>query len=243
MPKRSSKAAENPRRGWRENLREFVIVVAGVFVALVAQQAVDAWNWHRKVVAAEAAMRGELLDDDGPQIYQRAAMHRCVLAQLDRIRAAVEGGGDRAQIGQTIDGYWVDVRTYDELALDAANASDIASHVSQDQLRHFFIPYEAMPLLEQTNADEGAQMARMRAFRRSGGPVSDAEKDRVVEAVETLRNDENVIWGRALIKLPELQFVGPLNRKRVRAFLADARAHYGDCVMPLPADSATGEVR
>ena len=202
MPKRSSKPARNPWRDWRENVREFVIVLAGVFVALIAQQIVDAWQWHRKVDAAETAMRDELLSDDGPQIYQRAAMHPCVVAQLDRIRAAVEGGADRQQVGRLIDGYWVDVRTYDRLALDAANASDVASHVPGDELRNFFVAYEAMPLLEQTNADEGAQMARLRAFRRTGGSVSDAERDRMLEAVEALRNDDKVIWGRALVKLP-----------------------------------------
>src|SRR6185312_11700871 len=85
MPKRSSKAAQNPWRDWRENVREFVIVVAGVFVALVAQQAVNAWDWHRKVQASEDAMRWELLADDGPEIYQRAAMHPCIVASLDSI--------------------------------------------------------------------------------------------------------------------------------------------------------------
>ena len=39
MPKRSPKRAKKPWHDWRENMREFVIVVAGVFVALVAQLA------------------------------------------------------------------------------------------------------------------------------------------------------------------------------------------------------------
>src|SRR5690349_6431969 len=111
MPKPSAKHT-SPRHDWRENAREFVIVVAGVFVALIAQQAVEAWDWHRKVVAAETAMRAELLNDDGPQIYQRAAMHPCVVAQLERIRAAVEGGKSREEIGRLVDGYWIDVRGY-----------------------------------------------------------------------------------------------------------------------------------
>lgn len=228
---------------WRELAKEIAIIVVGVVIALSAEQIVEAWQWHKKVDSAETAMRGELLSDDGPQIYQRAAMHPCVAAQLDRIRAAVEGGADRQQVARLIDGYWVDVRTYDRLALDAANASDVASHVPGDELRNFFVAYEAMPLLEQTNADEGAQMARLSAFRRTGGSVSDAERDRMLEAVEALRNDDKVIWGRTLVKLPELRKLGPLDRTRVRAFLADARAHYGDCVKPLPADFPAGEVR
>ena len=80
----------SPWHGWRENLREIVIVVIGVFIALVAQQAVEAWDWRQKVDVAEAAMRDELLSDDGPQMVQRLAMHNCIASLLDRIRAAVK---------------------------------------------------------------------------------------------------------------------------------------------------------
>jgi hypothetical protein len=59
---------------WREDLRELVIVIAGVFIALVAQQMLEASEWRHKVAVADAAMRDELLYDDGPQIYQRAAI-------------------------------------------------------------------------------------------------------------------------------------------------------------------------
>ena len=56
MAKQSSRASSGPRHSWRENAREFLIVVAGVFVALVAQQAVEAWDWHRKVDASETVL-------------------------------------------------------------------------------------------------------------------------------------------------------------------------------------------
>jgi hypothetical protein len=36
------------------------------------------------------------------------------------------------------------------------------------------------------------------------------------------------------MKLPILLRIGPLDRTRVRSFIADARAHYGDCIKPLP---------
>jgi hypothetical protein len=233
MPKPSPKQA-SPWHDWRENAREFVIVVAGVFVALVAQQAVEAWDWHQKVDAAEAAMRAELLNDDGPQIYQRVAMHPCVVAQLDRIRAAVDDGTSRQEIGRLIDGYWIEVRGYDRLALDAANASDVASHMSEDRLGDFFTAYQGMPLLGQTNKDEGVEMAKLRAFRRSGGPLSDAERDRLLDTVEQLRNDDHLFWrlGRGLI--PQLKAMGPLDSVRVEKLMAQAHDHYGDCIRPLP---------
>jgi hypothetical protein len=239
MPKASPKQA-HPRHDWRENVREFVIVVAGVFVALVAQQAVEAWNWHRKVQVAEAAMRAELLNDDGPQVYQRAAMHPCVIARLQAISDAVEDGKSRQEIGRRIDGYWIDVRGYDRLALDAANSSDVASHMPQDRLGAFFTAYQAMPLYGQANQDEGVGLAKLRAFRRSGGALSNEEKDRLLETVEQLRNDDHLFWRLAKGVIPKLQSIGPLDSTRVRKFMAQARDHYGDCIKPLPAGFPEG---
>jgi hypothetical protein len=230
MPKQSPK----PWHDWRENVREVAIVIVGVLIALLAQEVVQGWEWKHKVDVAKAAMREELLSDDGPQIYQRAVMHPCVIARLDAIRAAVETGKSRQEIAHAIDGYWVDFRTFDRLALDAANSSDVAAHMPPDELGAMTNVYQAMPLLERTNAQEATDLARLRAFRRSGGPVSDAEKDRVLEAVEALRNDEQIIWIRTRMKLPILLRIGPLDRTRVRSFIADARAHYGDCIKPLP---------
>lgn len=236
MAKRSAKR----RFDWGESARELAIVMAGVFVALLAQEVVQDWQWDHKVAVATAAMRDELLSDDGPQVYQRAAMHPCVLEALDRIRGAVESDGSRGDIGKAIDGYWVEFRTFDRLALDAANSSDIAAHMPQDQLRDMTRVYQIMPLMERTNAQEAADVARLRAFRRTGGQVSDAEKDRVLEAAEALRSDEQIIWLRVQAKLPLLMSIGPLDRKRVEHFMANAREHYGSCVRNLPPGWANG---
>jgi hypothetical protein len=236
VAKRLAKA----RFDWLESARELAIVVAGVLVALLAQEVVQDWQWDHKVAVATAAMRDELLSDDGPQIYQRAAMHPCVLQTLDRVREAVERGRSRAEIGKAIDGYWVEFRTFDRLALDSANSSDIAAHMPQDQLRDMTRVYQIMPLMERTNAQEGADLARLRAFRRTGSAVSDAEKDRVLEAVEALRSDEQIIWLRVQAKLPLLMNMGPLDQKRVQHFMANARQHYGTCVKDLPADWPNG---
>ena len=235
MPKRSSKAAQNPWRDWRENVREFVIVVAGVFVALVAQQAVNAWDWHRKVQASEDAMRWELLADDGPEIYQRAAMHPCIVASLDSIRSAVLSGVPRQDIARRIGGYWIGVNGYDQQALDAANASDVSSHMSAEELQKFKIPYQVMPLLQKASENESDENALLHAFRETGGLVSDEEKDRLLGAVELLRKDDELFWRFSRI-LARLRTIGPLDPERVRALMASARRHYGTCVRPLPAD-------
>jgi hypothetical protein len=219
---------------WRENVRELTIVILGVFIALVAQQLADDWQWRHKVAVARAAMHDELLSDDGPQIYQRAAMHPCVVARLDAIRAAAENGRPRQEIAALIDSYWIDVRTFDRLALDSAVASDVAGHMPDEELHNLTVAYEAMPLMERINTQEAADVARLRAFSATGGTVSADEKARVLGAVEALRSEDDIMWRKARVKLPKLFRLGPLDPVRVHEFMADAREHYGDCVKDLP---------
>jgi hypothetical protein len=233
MAKQSSKP-ENPWRNWRENMREFTIVVAGVFVALVAQQLVEAWDWRQRVHVADAAMLDELLSDDGPEMVQRLAMHGCIASLLERIRAAVEAGASRGEIGALIDRYWVDDRTYDHIALDAAQSANVASHLGQERFTQFATAYNRMGVLEEINHREAADWAALRSFRRTGGAVSDAEKDRLLGAIEALRHDDMVMWLGSTRKMPAIRQLGQLDPKRVDGFLADARDHYGACVLDYP---------
>ncbi len=231
MPNRPTKSTTVRRRDWRENAREIAIVVAGVFIALIAQQAVEAWDWHAKVQAAEAAMREELLSDDGPQMVQRLAMHGCISSLLDQLRAAVERGAPRDEVAALIDRYWVDDRTYDRIALDAAQAANVASHLGQERFALFANAYSRMGVLEEVNHREALDWATLRAFRRNGGPVSDAEKDRLLGAIEALRHDDMVMWLGSTRKMPTIRKLGQLDEARVDGFLADAQDHYGACVL------------
>src|SRR5581483_6681060 len=115
-----------PWRGLREFLKEIGTIVIGVLIALAGEQAVERLEWAHKVHAAEDAMRADLLADDGPQVYQRAAMHDCLTARLDAIRAAVETAAPRAELVRLIDGYQLDFLTYDSLAHDDATHAGVA---------------------------------------------------------------------------------------------------------------------
>lgn len=219
---------------WRELAKEIAIIVLGVLIALLAQQLVEDWQWRQKIDSAKRTMQREILYDNGPQIYQRLAMHPCVTAYLDRIHDAVEQGASRQEIGRLVDSYWVDVRTFDRLALDAANASDVASHIPQQELEPYTLAYQLIPLLDRTNAQEGVDMARMRAFTRTGGPMTLEEKDRLLDSVGALRNEDFVMGVKSQFTISQMTRIGPLDTGRVQTFMADARAHYGDCVKGLP---------
>jgi hypothetical protein len=82
----------------------------------------------------------------------------------------------------------------------------------------------------------GRMAAALRALRRTGGPLSDAEADATLARVEALRNDERVMFGGAKWVIPNLREIGPLDRGRLAEFLGSARRQYGDCAKPLPAN-------
>lgn len=226
---------------WRELGKEIAIIVVGVVIALTAEQLVDDWQWHRKVGNAEAAMRHELLWDDGPQIYQRAALHPCISAQLDSIRSAVEAGRSRAEVGRLVDGFSLPYFSYDSVARDAANADDVWSHIPRDEAEPFTLLYAVMPVMNQTSMREAYDWGSLRAFKRSGGPLTDSESSHLLEAVEALRQDEQVMWLAIAYQVPELrQLGGRLDPGSVRHLMQTARQHYGTCVHDLPPDFGTG---
>jgi hypothetical protein len=230
MPKPSPK----PWHDWRNDGRELAIVVIGVLIALLAQEVVQDWEWKAKVAAAERAMRHEMLWDNGPQLYQRAAMHPCAVQRLDAIRAAVEAGKSRGQVMALIDSYWAPYFSYDTIARDAANTSDIASHMPADTMDLYAIVYTQMAPMTRNSEREVSDLAQLQALSRSGGALTPAERDKVLSAVEALRGDDRLMWLVSGWTIPKLRELGPLDADRAREMLADARDHYRDCVKPPP---------
>jgi hypothetical protein len=232
MVKRSAK----PWFEWRESAREIAIVVVGVLIALLAEQAVDSWEWANKVRVSELAIRHELLADDGPEVYQRVALHPCMQARLDGIRAAVEANRNRAEIAKLVADYKVVFVTYDRIAYESATASQVSTHMDQDALDLFTVPYTTLPAMDAANRQEAADLARLRGLKRTGGSLSQAEESQLLWAVEALRNDDNMIYAAATSALPAIRRIGPLDAKRVAFYMDVARSAYGGCVKDVPAN-------
>jgi hypothetical protein len=221
---------------WRELGKEIAIITVGILIALFLEAIVDDWRWRQKVAMAKAAMRHELLWDDGPQLYQRAALHPCITASLDAIRAAVDTGASRAEIVQLVDRFYLPFFTYDKLARDAADSTDVWAHMPQEETEPFILAYALVPQLSQTSVHEAYDGALLRAFTRTGAPLFGAESGRLLEAVEALRSDDRIMWLGAQYGMMPLHQLGQLDPQRTRALMKDARDHYGACVKDLPPD-------
>src|ERR1700754_541098 len=49
-----------PWHGWREFLKEYLIIVVGVLTALAAEQAAESWHWRERAHEARERLRAEV---------------------------------------------------------------------------------------------------------------------------------------------------------------------------------------
>ena len=223
--------------GWAELAKEIAIIVVGVLIALFFEQLVQRWEWRQKVAAADSAMMQEMFYDDAPEMVQRASLQPCIDAQLDAIRGAVEGNASRTAVVGLIDRLYLPFLTYDSVAHTNAAASDVSTHMDRKRLALWTQAYGMMPAVDAASTQETIDYAQLRALRRTGGPLSLAEQDRLLGAVEAVRNDgvrmiSGIGWGMTVI--PGLK--GHIDPERLTALMRGARLHYGRCVRELPAD-------
>jgi len=175
-------------------------------------------------------MNNELGSGDGPQAYERLALHDCIATHLNSARVAVEGG-NRSESRTLIDQLWLPNRTWDSLARDAANTADVAAHMPHERMLHYRIAYEMVPDMQRLAEKELADLGRFRALPASGEQLTTEEKLSEIGAIEALKldNDTFARESRFLLlrmKMMNLRLSKHFVERRVRA----ARAHYGDCV-------------
>lgn len=215
---------------WRELLKEWGIIVLGVLTALLAEQAVQSVEWHHKVDAAVADMNNELSSGDGPEAYQRLAVHDCVSRELSAIQTSINDG-DRLRSRILIQTLWVPNRTWDSLAREAANASDVAGHMPHLRMLQYRIAYEVVLPLQQVAEKELVDLGHLRALPSTGGPLATDEKLAELDAIQALviDNDTFARESRFLLLRMRLMHLG-LDRNFVHSDIREARAHYGDCL-------------
>ncbi|MGN6848452.1 MAG: hypothetical protein ACTHJK_03080 [Sphingomicrobium sp.] len=219
-----------PLHGWRAFAGEVGIIVLGVLIALAAGQLVEAWQWRGKVSRAEAAMRLELAEDDGPQAYARALIGRCLDSQIARIH---DGGGtvpDR-QLRQWIATYSPPFRVWDSEAWKIVLASDVGSHMGSDRVIAWSKPYRIVPVLTDEEMEEARLVVDMRNALPPSGAASppDLQNLRRISDQLSLLNRRFITSSKLLLErigTNGAQVPEPMQRE----LTADARAMYGSCV-------------
>jgi hypothetical protein len=219
-----------PLRGWREFFGEVGIIVLGVLIALGAQQLVE--NVHSGIERrrAEAAMRLELAENNGPQAYARVLIANCLDRQLVRIHHQA-GKVPAEQIRTWAANYAPPFRTWDSEVWRVVVASNTGTDMGPNRLVAWSSPYRMMPALSATNEREAQLVIDLReAFPPGSTPaMSDLQSLRRIAAQLRQVNRRFAVTSELLLsRLGALDAQVPISIQRQLA--SDARSIYGRCV-------------
>jgi hypothetical protein len=155
-----------PWHGWREFLKEYLIIVVGVLTALGAEAVVERLHEERLSQEARTAVRDEL-NVDITSLARRFAPERqaCLDQRLDQISALL----DAAEAGQkteapTVIGGPGQPATYMQ-RWAAATAGGRTNLLASDQQRAFGRVYEAIQNLQEYEQEERKTWLVLRALR------------------------------------------------------------------------------
>ena len=219
-----------PLHGWREFFGEVGIIVLGVLIALGAQQLVEDVNARIEMRRAEAAMRLELAENNGPQAYARVLIASCLDRQLVRIRDQAERAPPE-QIRKWTANYSPPFRTWDSEAWHVVVASETGTEMGAQRLVAWSSPYRMMPSLSAANEREAQLVIDLRnALPPASTPtMADLQSLRRIAAHLRLLNRRFAVTSELLLsRIGALDAQVPVRIQR--QLVAEARGIYGQCV-------------
>lgn len=161
-----------PANGWRALLGEIGIIVAGVLIALGAQQAVDNWRWDRDVAAGRDALR-EDYRDIAINARERAELEPCLRARLGELSALLNANPGRTpgvqRFGSPPERPWA-VASWDSLV-----SAGVSTHMPRDEmLRHALIA-RAASAAEQRVREEMEAWSHLYSLTGPSRPLDSGE--------------------------------------------------------------------
>lgn len=219
-----------PLHGWRAFVGEVGIIVLGVLIALACGQLVDSWQWRNKIRHAEAAMRLELAEDNGPQAYGRLLIGRCLNEQIARIRDGT-GKATPEQLRQWVAAYAPPFQTWDSEAWKALVASDIGSHLGSDRLIAWSSPYRMLPALSDHNEREAQLVMQLRDILPPSGEPSPSDLQSLRQTAGQLGQLNRRFMVASQLLLRRIGMLGAQVPEPIqRGLTLDAGKIYGNCV-------------
>jgi hypothetical protein len=185
-----------PLEGWRETAKEIAVIVVGIVIALLGEQAVEALHWRAEVAEARKSLQSEL-----DQIYmvsaERIVLAPCLYAQLDRIESTLLRSGESFtpvpalnddKYGMTFV-YRSPKRPWNTSVWNSVNTGGLSSHFSQGDRQELGALYALVAEMHAENLSEaeagGALLVLSRPIKIDAGvqvhmlELVEGERDRV----------------------------------------------------------------
>jgi hypothetical protein len=176
-------------RSGRSFLREVVIVVLGVFIALALEQFASSWRDRQRMGAIQAAMNAELADH--AEVFTiRMRAQRCIIAKLDAIDALLARSGAR--------GPWRNVDQppffFSSRGAWNSDASDLLSrHIGPARLRIYGEAYQGMEQYIALAQQEQDHWIVLQTLDRQDEPLAGERRWRLIEAAAGARNANRLL--------------------------------------------------
>lgn len=207
----------------RDFVREIVIIVIGVAIALGAGELVDDWNWRQEVAIIKDSLDDELSGTlfAAQERIKIADCQRRTLDRLDQIADDARGtlAIRHAPISRN--------RLWGSAAWEAAVASGAIAHMDHDERNTYALLFSFMPLFRDLNIRQQELWARIAAYRRPRN-LTDESRARFVETVSELRSLTETMNHAAA------QFVQAARPLNIAVTSADAAALQRPLQCPMP---------
>jgi hypothetical protein len=173
----------------RSFLREIVIVVVGVLIALVLQEAVSNWQDQRRTKSTLASMRGELADF-GDVAISRVRTHPCIVAKLDGLESKLAKNGavgPWTNIGRP--GYF-----FSSQGAWNSSSSDLLSRQMQTATFNTYgLMYRAIAQFDALAEHEQEQWIVLGSLEYQDVPVAGERRWQLLQAIAGARNEAMIL--------------------------------------------------
>jgi hypothetical protein len=176
-------------RTGRSFLREIVIVVVGVLIALILQQAVSNWQDQQRTRSTLASMRGELADF-GDVVTHRLRNHPCMIAKLEslELRLAKNGAvGPWTNVGRP--GYFFSSQG----AWNTTSSDLLSRQVPTRTFNTYGLMYRGIAQFDALAEREQEQWIVLGSLEHQDTPVSGERRWQLLQAVAAARNEALIL--------------------------------------------------
>jgi hypothetical protein len=219
---------------------ELFVVVAGVLIALGAEQVVSNWRWQREVRDSDRRISNEL-GDNLVNAYERLAINDCLESRLAELRdELMEGGptwsGSPARFANDIyeplfaPVYRTPNRPWPKDAWQTAINGEILGHFRPERVAQFTAIFDEVSSL-QRNQSEELDLSASLGDLAFPGPISAAERRANLKMVAKLAalNARIVFQSRKVLGNAADAGLSP-NAQHLKENLDQQRRYRGNCV-------------
>jgi hypothetical protein len=180
-----------PVHSWSELAREVGVIVIGIVIALLGEQAVEALHWVHKAEAVRASLGLELTRDLAFAAEQQTR-EPCAERYFDALQTAIVHNDARAASALRALGPPIDTQPWQSDAWDVALAEQIPDQLGREELANYAVAFRRV------STERELQFQMFDHFNdamtvRYGLPSNPAVEQAQLAALDKLRTEENIV--------------------------------------------------